>query len=170
MKRYTTIPLCFLFVFFLSSNVFLGGCSQIDKSVQIINDNAVDSINKDFYDKNYVNGAYYSDNVVLNDPEYPTTRTLIIHSMDEYKEIFTSTIDSAVDFQSQMIVVYSFADINKRTIEIKKISTSEDSINIVLAHKKVSSGIGDTCIPYQRYVVIKMNKNDFNDIKVSLED
>ncbi len=169
MKRNKVVALCISVALLIAGAVLICVFSQTDKSARILNDDAADSVSRDFYDNNRVSGAYY-DGTASVDSEYPSSRTFLIGSAEEYEEIFSQATDQAIDFQSSAIVVYTFADICKREVRIKKISTSEDSITIVLTHKKAPSGVGDACIPYQRYVVIELSENNYTEISISAED
>jgi len=171
MKRKTIVVLGVLFaVAAIAAALILVFFPKVE-SAQILNDNAADSVNQAFYDSHYVSGVYYDGALsVSDDSEYPAARTFLVRSEEEYKEIFPSAPDPAVDFQSRTIVVYSFADIYKRPLVIKKTLASESAIQIVLSHKKAPSGVGDACAPYQRYVVIELNGTEFDDIKIVLED
>ena len=169
MKRNKVVGLCILTAVSLLIVALIVVFFPKEKSAKIINDNAAESVSQAFYDSHYVSGVYY-DGVLSDDSEYPASRTFLISSEEEYEEIFSSAADPAIDFQSRMIVVYSFADIYKRPLVIKKISASENSITIVLSHKKAPSGVGDACLPYQRYVVIELSGNNYSDISISVED
>jgi len=171
MKRNKVVALCALTAVSLLIVALIVVFFPKEKVAKIINDNAADAVNRDFYDSHYVSGVYYDSALsVSDDSEYPASRTFLISSEEEYEEIFSSAADPAIDFQSRMIVVYSFADIYKRPLVIKKISASENSITIVLSHKKAPAGVGDACLPYQRYVVIELSGNNYSDISISVED
>ena len=169
MKRNKAVVLCAIIALLIACGVIVCVLSQTDKSARILNDDAADLVNRDFYDNNRVSGAYY-DGAASDDSEYPSARTFLICSAEEYEEIFSQATVLAIDFQNSAVAVYTFADIYKREVRIKMISTSEDSITIVLAHKKAPSGTGDACTPYQRYVVIELSGNGYTDISISVED
>ena len=109
MKKALIISTCII-----SAIIFLFcSCSEYGTSVQIIDDNASLSINDDDF-----------------------SRTKYINSIEEYEAVLLSKANGAIDFDNEMVVVYSFEDINQRELKIQSVSVSDDFAEIVLAHKK----------------------------------
>ncbi len=131
-------------------------------------DDAVYFLDGEFLQANRTNGASYT---VYEDGEYkseycldencPKERTFVIGSAKEFEDVFIVTPQEyGVDFESQMLVIYTCTAINVRQVSIKRVSYSSGSLNIKLKTKTPAHGVGDTCQPYQRYMFITMDKLD----------
>lgn len=147
---------------------FCGGCSRGALDSSILNDNAAALIDKDFYDSNRIKGAYDAEHSAFEEGDYPDSRTLLINTQAQYDAVFASTAGIDIDFQNEMIVVYSFVATNTREITIQKASVLEDAVKIELKVANAENGIKDTSMPYQRYVVIKISKTDRKEAVVVL--
>lgn len=165
MKIRFTMIISFLLTILLSS--ILLSCSKDNNNIRIINDNATGFINVDFYAKNLIRGAYYDNNYAYDDPDCPDSRTVLISNLEQFNSVFSSDATLDIDFQSEMLVVYSYTAINTRNLSIHKSSNIDGIFKIELITEKNISG-KDTCIPYQRYVIIKINNTSFNEVEVTI--
>lgn len=89
----------------------------------------------------------------------PRDYTFIVDSQKEYDEIFISGIDELdVDFDKKMIIVHTFTDSNVYDYWVKRAYIQRGTLKIDYVHKMSLLPVGDTCGPYQRWFVIKLNK------------
>ena len=102
----------------------------------------------------------------IDDPDsLPSSRTILIDNRAEFDAAF---VECPFDFdpETEMIVVYTITAINRREIKIKNVSFSDGVLSLKLTNKRVKWGAKDTCMPYQRYVIIKLDKLDVDEVKV----
>ncbi len=166
MKKDLTIIFCILSVFSVFAVVCLYGCSDVYKNVRIVNGDASGLINEDFYADNYIRGAYYNGSE-FDDPDYPESRTFMINDSEQLNSVFSSNTDLEIDFQKETLIVYSYTAINHRDLSIKKASVSDGILKLELKTK--NSFRPDTCVPYQRYVVIRINGTDIQNVEIIIE-
>lgn len=96
----------------------------------------------------------------------PETRTILIDDQDEFDAAFENC-PFEVDLSTEMIVVYTFSFINSRPTVIKKVSFSDGTLSLKLENKRAKWGVKDACMPYQRYVIVKLDKLDVTEVKVT---
>jgi hypothetical protein len=118
-------------------------------------------INDEFANTNLIRNVYYSydDEIFFTeDEDYPLSKTYIVENIEEYDKIFLNNINELnIDFNKQMLIVYSFGAINHR--ELKLVSTDLQDKILKITFKSISkTGVGDTSMPYQRWIVIKQDK------------
>ena len=95
----------------------------------------------------------------------PETKTVVIHSPAALDAAF-SDCPFDLNFDSEMLVVYTLKMTTRRQTVVKKTDFSDGVFTIHLENKKAKWGAADTCTPYQRYVVIKTDKVDATDVRV----
>lgn len=145
-----TLGLVFIMIF-----SFLTGCSNIKYNAQLF-DSATDWIKEDFINDNLVG---YSANST-----YPTERVFVVKNQEEYNEIFIkSNDDFDIDFDTQMLVVYTFETIYHRNNSLVSLEVNEDVLNITYKMEK-KSGVGDASQPYQRWFVVRLDKLDVDSV------
>ena len=126
----------------------LTGCSNIKYNAQLF-DFTVDWIKEDFINDNLV------DNLENN--KYPTERVFIVKNQEEYNETFNKNVSNFdFNFDTQMLIVYTFLDIYHRNNSLVSLDVVEDVLTITYKMKK-KSGIGDASEPYQRWFVVKLD-------------
>ena len=100
------------------------------------------------------------------DPEaLPEERIILIDEQSEFDAAFVEC-PFEVDLETEMIVVYTFSFIYSRPTLIKNVSFSDGTLSLKLASKRAGWGVKDASMPYQRYVVVKLDKLDVKEIKV----
>lgn len=163
----------FYFVLFLL--IFAGslhGCAELLLDAQVLDGNASKLIDKAFYEQNYTYGAYYDDyddgKTKFDDASYPKERTFLITNQQEYDRVFASDADLNVDFSSEMLAVYTFTAEYVREIRIDEVAVDGQRLCIDLSMIKPRQGVGDAVMPYQRYVVIKLQKADVTELEISM--
>lgn len=98
----------------------------------------------------------------------PETRTVVIGDRATCDETFTDC-PFDVDFDSEMIVIYVTGSIYVRPIRVKDTALSDGVLKINLSAKKSGSG-ADAASPHERYVVIKLDKVDFDRVDVGYKE
>lgn len=126
----------------------LTGCSNIKYNAQLF-DFAVDWIKEDFINGNLV------DN--LENSEYPTKRVFIVKNQEEYNKTFNKNVSNFdFNFDTQMLIVYTFVDIYHRNNSLVSLDVVEDVLTITYKIQK-KSGVGDASKSYQRWFVVKLD-------------
>lgn len=141
------------------------GCS-VGKYNATFFDDAEKWINAEFVAKNLIGNVYYPNGdegeYIKTDDSYPKNRTFVIRDTEQLKEISVSNAEELkVDFNKQMLIVYTYGALNRRKLELSDIKKNGDILQIFFK-SETKTGVGDTCMPYQRWVVVKLNKSDFN--------
>ena len=95
----------------------------------------------------------------------PEERTILIDEQAEFDAAFENC-PFDVDLENEMIVVYTFSFIYSRPTLIKKVSFSDGTLSLKLESKRAKWGVKDASMPYQRYVIIKLDKLDVTEVKV----
>lgn len=135
-----------------------------------IYDNAVEWVDSDFAKNNLIRNVYYyndetGETMNTNDDSYPLLRTFTIKSSDEcYKVFVENTENINADFDKQILIVYTFRDINHRKLELIAIELKNDILQIELKSES-RHGVGDTSMPYQRWIVVKLDRLDFSSVE-----
>ena len=121
---------------------------------------------EDFFDNKYNATLYDSakdwirEDFILATPE---KRVFIVNDQQRYDEIFISDIEELqIDFNSQMLIVYTFGDEYVLKRMLIKTEIKNDCLNIAYGLEKlpVKENYGAVCQPYQRWFVVKMDKLD----------
>lgn len=98
----------------------------------------------------------------------PETRTVVIGDETRCDEVFTDC-PFAVDFETEIIVIYATGSIYVRPIRVKNTALSGGVLKIELSAKKSGSG-ADAASPHERYVVIKLDKVAFDRVDVEYKE
>lgn len=131
------------------------GC-RANKYNAIVCDEPNRWLREDFLSENLISGAYY-DEKIYTDDIYPSSRTFIIDNNECFNEIFqSSSLD--VNFEREMLVLHTFVSIYTRPIEIKEVSVEESVLQIEFIMGKAQKGTGDAIRPFQRYLLVKLDK------------
>ncbi len=128
---------------------FLSGCTNNKYNAKLY-DNAIEWINVDFANNNQVGNLSFSN------------RTFIIDSQEKYDQVFNNN-ELEIDFNNQMLVVYTFITIYHRKNYIKNIDVKNSVLKITYEMEK-KPGVGDASQPYQRWFVVKLDKLDVNSV------
>ena len=144
------------------------GCS-VRKYNATFFDDAENLINAEFAEKNLIGNVYYPNGdegeYIKTDDSYPKNRTFVIRDTERLKEISVSNAEELkVDFNKQMLIVYTYGALNRRKSELSDIKKNGDILQIFFK-SETKTGVGDTCMPYQRWIVVKLNKSDFNSVE-----
>ena len=119
-------------------------------------DYAVDWINEDFASANQVG--------LDGDGPLAVEIAFIIETQDKYDEVFVDGLEiEKVDFDTQMIVLYTFMDVYHRQNFLTKISVMDEVLQITFRMEK-KQGVGDASMPYQHWMVVVMDKLDVDSV------
>lgn len=133
--------------------------------------NAVEkSFRKEFLAYNITRGCIYgSDREVIteaesyNAPEY----YIYIAKTREHAEEFFYEFPFDTDFDKQMLIIHIFTSTCARQYEIKKISCRHGKLHINVGTEKMPFGINDGVPPYQRVLVIQLDRLDFDTVVIN---
>ncbi len=127
-------------------------------------DNAGEWMHQDFLIENLTRGAFYNDDF-LDDDSYPKNFTYLIKNKEEFDSVLAE-YPTEVDFNKRMLCVFVFTCNYTRPYKIKNISEENQVIKIEVKSMKTSNNaIGDACIPWQRCLVVEMNKLDITSVE-----
>lgn len=145
---------------------FLMGCSN-NKYNATLHDNANEWIKEEFLTANLTYGAYYGGELV-DDNSYPASRSFILRNQQECEGILIENLSELkVDFEEEMIILYTFTTVYHRNIKIKQIEMKDDALKISLQFDK-RSGIGDASIPYQRFLILQLDRLDITSVEIEI--
>lgn len=166
MKRTLSI----LIILLLCLTVF-AGCAKPDPSnanCQIVSDElSSDTLKDSFLKENRTSGAYYDGDVALEGNDIPKSRTFIIKTQDEYDTIFENAANINVDFSSELLILYAFTTEYHRDISLDDWKVEGKTISITYEMKDPSKNVGDAARPFQRFLLIKMNKLDIDSAEIT---
>lgn len=146
MKRYKITA--FFTVLLIVLSVF-PACGKVKYNAELYYD-ASDWINEDFASGNLVRISPYDD--------YPTSLNFIVTGEEEYNRIFKENIDELkVDFDKQMIIVYTFRTVSHRKARLYSLNIKDDALKITYKEEE-KYGVGDASRPYQRWFAVKLDK------------
>ena len=167
-------------VTFIVFNLFTG-CSIIKYGATLYSQ-ADEWINEAFQKENMISGAYYiNENYIydVSSPEdeeiyiqyttLPSDRLFIITEEDQYNQVFSIGSERlGVDFEDQMLIVYTFADTTRKNRLLVDMNLNDGVLEITYKKEKsikdYFAPVGDTCMPYQRWFVVKMEKFDVQSV------
>lgn len=161
MKRTLQTLICSILL--VAMILSMAACAKNLPYNTVLYDNAAAWINEDFQNDNLIKVIGFIDDDTESD--LPLSRTFMIDNRDDFESIFIHDFSEfEVDFDDEMIIVYTFgieyilpAKINKMALS-KKILT----INYKIQTKP---GTGSACQPFQRWFVIKLDKLDISSVQ-----
>lgn len=156
---------------------FFTGCSDQNFNDTVYNsklyNDAEEWIDEKFLKENRVRAYYRNEDYIegVSDPSdkyimdetMPSSIVFIIGDENEYNKIFSkSKLD--IDLEKEIIILYIFSDVNpSRKYYLKGIDVNDKVLSVQI---KLESKRGDDAtMPYQRCIVIKMNKVEINEVK-----
>ncbi|MBP5428403.1 MAG: hypothetical protein J6Z04_03855 [Clostridia bacterium] len=102
----------------------------------------------------------------INDPDaLPSSRTILIDNQEDFDAAFADC-PVEVDFDDEMIVVYTTTSVNRRETKVKGTKIDDGVLSVELYNRRPKNRGGDTCLPYQRYVIVKLDRRDVTEVKV----
>ena len=166
-SKFISLGLVLIMIFSL-----LTGCST-NKYNAVLYSNANEWIDETFLKDNRVKAYYLNENYIygesdpsdkyIYDTTTPSSRVFIVTDEDEYNRVFSnSPLD--IDFEQEIVILYIFSDVNPtRDYKLKKIEVNDEILTVKTELER--KDVDDTTMPYQRCIVIKMNKVEINEVK-----
>lgn len=152
MKKYKFL-IFILAMFIVLCN--MAACGKVRYNAELYDD-ASDRINEDFASENLVR--------ISPDDDYPTSLTFIVTGEEEYNRIFKENIDELkVDFDKQMIIVYTFRTVSHRKVKLYSLNIKDDVLKITYKEEE-KYGVGDASRPYQRWFAVKLDKTTITSV------
>ncbi len=133
------------------------GCEHVRKLK--VYDNVEDYVKTEFIEQNQVEFPFVSADGTK--PQYPKERVFAINNQEEYDTVFSQAVPGLdVDYDNEMLILYTFSCINKRDFKITSSDFEEGKLEFeFVMYRPFDIFLGpDTCIPYQRFVLIKLNR------------
>ena len=128
---------------------FLTSCRPMTYNTKLF-DNIEDCLDNDFIMNNHVD--------LIGDTDYPVSRFFIIHNYEEYEEIFVdNAIDIQINFNTQMIILYTFGTTSHRNCYLIDLSVKNDCLYVTYT-KEIKFFVGDASMPYQRWFALTIDK------------
>jgi hypothetical protein len=161
------ISVCLIFIIIIC---ILASCSK-NKYNAIMYSQSSDWIQSSFLEENKVRGAEYENPLYTDDYAHdayyydetsPDDRIFIIDNIDTYNTIFNENM-LTIDFDKQIIYLYTFASTSNRDYLIDKISIKEEQLNIYYKLKK--SNMKDATNPHQRCLIVVMDRTNTSSVK-----
>lgn len=148
------------------SLLFVTGCDNMPYNAKIYH--ADNWIKSDFANDNLIRNTYYfsddsDEEFHTEGEEYPLSRTFIVESDEERDKIFIENKVHA-DFNNQIVIVHTFRATNHREINLVSVRMQDNVLKITFESPSKSKVI-DTCMPYQRWIVIKLDKVEFASVE-----
>lgn len=129
----------------------------------VLYDSAVLWIKEDFQNNNLIKVIGFNDDNTENN--LPSSRTFIVDNSDYFESIFIDDFSEfEVDFDSEMIIVYTFGIEYVLPAKIKKMTLSDKTLTVNYKIQTIP-GTGSACQPFQRWFVIKMDKLDISSVQ-----
>lgn len=165
MKKYKFLMFILTIPIILYS---IAGCQKNKYNAKIYN-SAENLFLNSFLEENKVKGAYYknpdypddADKKYYYDETSPACRTFIVNNPDDYSLFFAGD-ELGVNFDKEMVLIYIFADIYpNRNYIINNILKEGEKVKIYLELEKNNKK--DATAPYQRVLIVKMEKLDISE-------
>ena len=121
----------------------------------------------------------YPTGSVTHTTPYPLSRVFTITSKTEYDQIFTEAVDTTpIDYDKEMYILYTSTETRpyvKRKFVVLNASISEKHLTIRYEYEspygkpsKPEDVVYDSCKPFQRFALIRMEKMDLSEITFKL--
>lgn len=163
-----------LILVLLSIFSLLTGCSNNNNKYNaVLYSNTTEWIDETFLNDNRVKAYYLNENYIdgqsdpndkyIYDTTLPSSRVFTVGDEAEYNRIFSnSPLD--IDFEHEMVILYIFSDVYPaREYRLKKIEVNGEVLTVKTELEQ--KNVDDAAMPYQRCIVVKMNKVEINEVK-----
>lgn len=170
MKK--ALMMCFMLVIALmmvgcsNDNTILYNAVMVD-SGSIVTAQIASYFKEDFLLENKVSGVYYKnenyDSTNQESEEYifdessPKTITYVLDSLDKCEQVFNTNYE--IDYDKEILILFLFADTNC-TYSLNSVELNNNNLKITYKSK-----INVTTEPERTYILIKMDKVEFENIK-----
>ena len=130
-----------------------------------------------FLKENMTLGAYYENenydpmdpngNEYLKDNTSPQNRTFVVTEQSQLDEMF-EVFQFPIDFETKMLIVYIYTDCYLRAQMLESVRMEEDTLKIEFKIKPGKWGYNDARQPYQRTLVVELDRLDVETVSVAL--
>ncbi len=159
----------------LAATLLLCLCACGDRyRAAVYSDQATELIRVDFAADHLTSGIYLEGaDTVTDADDYPRTRAFIVDTQAAYDEIFTDYAP-AVNFETEMLILCTYTSNYVHPVEIVKVKQEGSTLSVTLREKRKSDfffafAVGAACAPYQRYVIIKLDKLDVTSVDLTIK-
>ena len=99
--------------------------------------------------------------LVYGDESYSADRTFVVREQTEYEQIFADSHSGTLNFDNEMILLYTFnTSYSKITIKSLKINSESLQIDLAMTNEKTKTGYSNQAAPRQIWIVLQMDKLD----------
>ena len=154
----------------------LSACASIRFGATLYNDKDVKAwLDEAFLKENPISGAsYHNENYTgphgneprsITYPDAPKTRVFIITDAEEYEKILPhSSIE--VDFEKQMVILYTFSVDSSRGFNLKSVKVDDGALTVQIKKEESSTpNVVDSSTPGQGWVMLTMKKTEISEVK-----
>lgn len=149
------------------------GCSNNNKYNAVLYSNATEWIDETFLNDNRVKAYYLNENYIdsqsnpndkyIYGTTSPSSRVFTVSDEVEYNRIFSNS-PLNINFEHEMVILYIFSDVYPaREYRLKKIEVNGEVLTVKTELEQ--KNVDDATMPYQRCIVVKMNKVEINEVK-----
>lgn len=146
-----------IFIMTLACLFCLAGC-KVPYNAEIVSDSynySGEWLNENFVKNNYT--AWSNHEGVLIDGSFPKSRTFVIKSEEEKCKILNGYFDVEVNFEREMLIIYTWTTDYRRPCYIKSLELKDEILCINFYVKSSPPLTGGSCMSYQRWFVIKLD-------------
>ena len=151
----------------------LSACASIRFGATLYNDKDVEEwLDEAFLKENPISGARYpnenytgphgSEPSTIRYPDAPKTRVFIITDGEEYEKIIPH-YSIEVDFEKQMVILYTFSVDSSRDFNLKSVKVNDGALTVKI--KQEASNVLDGSMPGQGWVMLTMKKMEISEVK-----
>lgn len=152
-----------IFIMTLACLFCLAGCGN-KYNAEIVSDsynNSGEWLNEDVKNQSCVAPVGYAATA-----DCPKSRTFLIKSEEEKCNILNGNFDVEVNFEREMLIVYTWATEYRRPCYIKVLELKDEILYIDFYMQRGQFGHGDACMPYQRWFVIKLDLLSITSVEI----
>lgn len=147
--------------------LILSGCTNISKYHAELFDNIGEYVNEEFLKEN----TLAEDVNDFFDATVVKKRLFTVKTEKEMQRIFNESFDPKIDFDSQILIVYTCFTNSPKERALDKINFSNSELEIVLKDKdEIDRWALSSCEPYQRWIAVKIDKVEFDSVEFEDED
>ena len=142
-------------------------------SIEDLEISEIEYLNEIFLEENMTLGAMYKNenwnpldehsDEYLYDETSPPFRTHIVSEENQLNNILCNP--PQVDFDNEMILVYMFTEATNRNQIIKNVSLEDVTLKIEFTTERAKTGYRDVTVPKRRFIVIKIDILDVNEVE-----
>ena len=163
--------IAFCIILIAISLLSFAGCGMNYNAVMY--SNAQKWMTDEYLRENRVRAYYLKDDDYVGDEDdwgnyfwdesSPSSRIVIISQQEEIDKNFKET-PFEVDFEREIIILYFFGSSGLKDYKLKRIDLEEQTLNIYFKYDKNNPYVKDSVSLYQRCLMIKLDKIEFDTV------